>query len=711
MKKSILIILMLISQLYLFGQFVPRQGLSGGANVACFFKDGSTMWAGIQQNLYKTTDNGTTWTKVNVASDVSDIKCIAKAGNYLFVASGNGKIRVNKSSDGGNTWTGVQSGLPNAGGNGVYVPTQMAVIRDTLFMGTTTAGVWKTVDYGSNWVATQQSGGCVNAVFAKGDTLVIGGVSIGKPKWSANKGATMIDFASDLYKPLPTLFYNNCVAIEFRNGRLFFITSYAVPVIYTDDWGITLFTSTGITSPNAISVAGSKVYASSTDYSKFYVSSDNGSTFSEEKINGKSMGATAIYFDGSLVWMGTTTYSASSGTNYYGAFNSTVGTSNWQEKNNGLNFLNVTRLASSGNNAFAISAGKLYKTIDFGTSWNVANAAVYTNVSTDGATIYACKDTGLNKSTDGGSTWNAVTYFNGKVVTAFGADGQFMLAAISTSAGPELWMSSDGGTTWNNKTISSTSSWNYKIIVNFHKHNSNVWIAEMSSIYGGTGFTITTDGGATWTYKSPLNFGGYFASQGTRLLYQRDYEMYVSDNNGSTFRTFHTGMQAAPWPMCGGLFVENNTAYVYNTTNMGLYSLASTDTIWKFMGNKTNGMATYPKIPMISVSGKIFAAPQNASVWKLDSSASSGIENISSINKNEISLYPNPVNDEINISISKNNPSKISSIKIMDLTGKLVKEEISITNKIDISALTKGIYFLNILFDDQTLVAKKIIKL
>lgn len=690
MKKSILLIIVLISQLSLSAQFKPTSGPSGGGNATCFLKDGSTLFAGIQADLYKSTDNGSSWTKITVAADASDFKALAKAGTFLFAASNNGKVRIHKSNDGGNTWIAAQNGMPQAGGNAVFSPTQMAVIKDTLFLGTTTAGVLKTADFGANWVPTVQ-GGCTNAVFAKGDTLVIGGVGIGRPKWSANKGATLSDFASDIYKPLPTLPYNNCVAIDYRNGRLFFITSYAAPVFYTDDWGTTIVSSTGISSPNAIEVADSKIYASTSDYNKFYVSSDNGTTFTEEKFNGNSAASSVIYYDGSFVWVSPLTWSASVGTTYLGIFNTAVGTSNWQAKNNGLNFMNITRLVGSGNNAFAITASKLYKTADMGASWTLVDTNMYTNLTSDGSSVYACKDLGVNKSSDNGATWSAMSYFNGKAVTAFLAEGQLMLAGISNTAGPEIWMSSDGGANWSMKTVSGQSAWTSKIVKGFHKHSTNVWLVEMN-----TGFILTTDGGTSWTWKNPLNFGGYFATQGNRILYQRDYELYVSDNNGSNFRTFHTGMPAAPWPMCGGLFVQGSTAFVYNTSgNMGLWSLTATDTIWKYIGN-TNGMTTYPKIAMISVNGKIFAAAQNASIWKLDSAAA-GIGNFISNNNALVNVYPNPVmaGNEITFELQSEG---IFTLNIYSLDGKVIHTISDVSKQTPAKILNSnaGIYFYNL---------------
>ena len=700
MKKNILIIFALIAQLNLFAQFIQTPGISGGGTVNFVYKDGSTIWAGIQTDLYKTTDNGTSWTKVVVASNVNTFLCMTKSGTTLFVGSNNGNSRVNKSTDGGNTWTAAQTGLPNTAGYGTYVPTQMAVIRDTVFIGTTTAGVFKTVNYGTNWIATKQSGGCVNAVFAKGDTLVIGGAGIGRPKWSADKGKTMTDFATDQYSIYGQSF-NDCISIAYKNGRLLLTPAYNLPNVYTDDWGATFITSSGSICHKSICVSGNKVYTTSIAANKTYVSTDNGATFSEEKINGISIGGSNLYFDGSNTWLGTPSS---------GIFSVASGSSTWMDKNNGLTFVNITKISNNGTTVFAVGSGKLYKTSDYGSTWTIPDQSTYVYVTVDASTIYACKDTGLNKSTDNGATWSPVTYFNGKSVSAFSSDGQFMLAAISATAGPELWMSTDGGTTWNKKIISAQNAyWALFKIVGFHKHTSNIWIAEMNN---GNGFIITSDGGSTWTYKNPLNFGGYFASQGNRLLYQRDYEMYFSEDGGNNFRQIKTGLTGLIWPATGGLFVQNNTAYIYSTdgANIGLFSLASTDTVWRFIG-KTNGMATYPKCAMLSVNGKIFAAPASSGVWKLDSSASSGIESVSAMSKNEISLYPNPANDEIHLSISNANPSKISSIKLVDLTGKFVKEEILNTSKIDISSLDKGIYFLNILFDDQTLVAKKIIKL
>ncbi len=60
---------------------------------------------------------------------------------------------------------------------------------------------------------------------------------------------------------------------------------------------------------------------------------------------------------------------------------------------------------------------------------------------------------------------------------------------------------------------------------------------------------------------------------------------------------------------------------------------------------------------------------------------------------NNIAIYPNPVSDKLYIS-SEN--IAIESISIYSLTGKKVADETNKTNSIDVSTLSKGMYFIEI---------------
>ena len=60
---------------------------------------------------------------------------------------------------------------------------------------------------------------------------------------------------------------------------------------------------------------------------------------------------------------------------------------------------------------------------------------------------------------------------------------------------------------------------------------------------------------------------------------------------------------------------------------------------------------------------------------------------------NNIAIYPNPVSDQLNI-YSEN--VVIETVAIYSMNGKKVVEELTETNSIDVSTLSKGIYFIEV---------------
>ena len=71
----------------------------------------------------------------------------------------------------------------------------------------------------------------------------------------------------------------------------------------------------------------------------------------------------------------------------------------------------------------------------------------------------------------------------------------------------------------------------------------------------------------------------------------------------------------------------------------------------------------------------------------------------------EISVYPNPAADFINIHAA----SKIESVELYDGAGKLVKTEMN-NNRIDVRGLSKGVYFVNVRTEGKKLTEKVIIR-
>ncbi len=75
-------------------------------------------------------------------------------------------------------------------------------------------------------------------------------------------------------------------------------------------------------------------------------------------------------------------------------------------------------------------------------------------------------------------------------------------------------------------------------------------------------------------------------------------------------------------------------------------------------------------------------------------------------NENGISLYPNPVKDEL---IIKGDGVTINRIDIIDMSGKTIKQLNKSTNKIKVSDITKGIYFIRI-ETEKGFITKKFVK-
>lgn len=79
-----------------------------------------------------------------------------------------------------------------------------------------------------------------------------------------------------------------------------------------------------------------------------------------------------------------------------------------------------------------------------------------------------------------------------------------------------------------------------------------------------------------------------------------------------------------------------------------------------------------------------------------------------SFNFDAITIYPNPSNNFVNIQVGQNE-NKIKSIEITDILGKKVLQS-KFENKVNISNLSQGVYFMTLISTENEKVTKKIIK-
>jgi hypothetical protein len=76
----------------------------------------------------------------------------------------------------------------------------------------------------------------------------------------------------------------------------------------------------------------------------------------------------------------------------------------------------------------------------------------------------------------------------------------------------------------------------------------------------------------------------------------------------------------------------------------------------------------------------------------------------------ELTISPNPAKDYINIT-QKSSVYKRRELSIYNVNGKRIKHYQGQTNKLNISDLKTGIYLIHIVWENNTSVTRKIVKL
>jgi photosystem II stability/assembly factor-like uncharacterized protein len=116
--------------------------LPGGSQyMYSVWASGSTICAGKnQEGYYRSTDDGTSWSAVDVFPLHAGVNKFVAAGNDLFALNS----KMYRSSDKGATWTAVSNGM-------IYQPTSLAASGSVLYAGTYGGGVYRSADRGANW--------------------------------------------------------------------------------------------------------------------------------------------------------------------------------------------------------------------------------------------------------------------------------------------------------------------------------------------------------------------------------------------------------------------------------------------------------------------------------------------------------------------------------------------------------------------------------
>lgn len=276
-------------------------------------------------------------------------------------------------------------------------------------------------------------------------------------------------------------------------------------------------------------------------------------------------------------------------------------------------------------------------------------------------TIYCAFDQ-VYKSIDGGNNWNAISQNFGSDIDHFKVaptDNDKMYLAINGS----FWYTTDGGTNWSQ---SSGFGGNVNEIA-VHPSNPDK-------------VAIATTGGQ---------------------------KVYVSTDNGATFTSILWDLpsfsaQALAWQDNGkdGLYVGMNYGIYYTDNDLG--------NTWVPFNNGLPNVRIN-ELEINAADSKLYVATYGRGLWR--SSLYNETLSVDNFELNNLSLYPNPTSNEVNL---KWNSNEDVSVRIYNTLGKLMyyNKNVNLTNelKIDVSTFDTGVYFVKLNSSKGEIIKKLILK-
>jgi len=365
-----------------------------------------------------------------------------------------------------------------------------------------------------------------------------------------------------------------------------------------------------------------------------------------------------------LPYPATTEYEtfASIGTNLFvgtgsGVYVTSDEGANWTSASSGLTNTDIEMLATMGTNLFAATGNGIFKSVDNGANWtsistglNTANGTSVYSLFASGSNMFAGTEAGVFKSVSPYTSWTAVNTGLPLVdYYAFAQIGSYMF-----SGGLGVYRTSDNGANWAEVTSGLPAIYDSDF-ESFAVLGSDVFAGDL-----GLGVFKSTDNGTNWT---AVNSG------------LTDLHTQALTVNGTNL--FAGGLN-------GGVFLSNDNGASWTPENTGLTNL---------------------EVLCLQSFGTYMYAGTRGGVFRAPLSYFAGINEMQNENVH-LTVFPNPSNGTLQIT---HEGAKIKTIEIYNVMGKLVQQEETINDNIEVSALTAGMYIIKVIGDNWT-VQKKLIK-
>jgi ligand-binding sensor domain-containing protein len=671
MKRLFLVLLIAViffSSNHLAAQWRQTNGPQGG-EVKCLTSIDSIFFAGTEDGVYRSVDNGASWKPTGLENIVACLAVKSGSESRMNLFAGTFNSGVYLSTDHGDSWNQVNFGLLN------HYVNCLAATDSNIFAGTAD-GVFRSPSNGTYWIPAS------NGLVSKS----IRSLNIYDKKLYAGTDSGLFVSTDDGAIWTPAGLKGEAVNAFSIKGSYFFAGTDTSGVLISADnganWQI-------ISIPDmskrvfSLAVMNNSLYAGTG--MGIYRTPSNGAYWIPSSTGLSNQLAYTLYVRGSDLYAGT----------MGGVYRSTNFGDSWTEVNTGMITTKVHSLISSGITLYAGVWGGIFQSHDDGHTWTaLSRGSAHFSLLLSGTKLYAgggnhvgCYDLvkGNWEWVPVGMGWIRALAISGTTLFA-GSEGSgafrithhapgwwtimetslpdtmvYALAVKDTFifAGTQggVFRSSNNGVTW-----SAVNNGLTNLSVDALAVNGSKLFAGTQ----GSGVFLSTNYGVSWT---PINNG--LSGLALDVL-----SFVVSDNN----------LFAGTWQ--GGIFVLKENATSWTAVNTGLmYSPTQPSSV-------VHGLAI--------VGSNLYAGTRGAGVWRRPlSEIITSVGSISSEPSMTFSLeqnFPNPFNPVTAIEFVLSKPAN-ATLKVFNLRGEqiaiLLEKHLSAgTHKVNwnASGLASGVY-------------------
>ncbi|HOT97953.1 MAG TPA: T9SS type A sorting domain-containing protein [bacterium] len=660
--------ILLFTSNHLLAQWIQTAGPKGG-EVKCLASVDSILFAGTEDGVFRSIDNGASWNPTGLENIVYSlaVKSDDESSLNLFAGTYNGGVFL--STDNGDNWNQMNFGLLN------HYVNCLAASDSNIFAGTKD-GVFRSPSNGTYWIPASSGLGSksIRSLNIYGKNLYAGtdsGLFI-----STDNGA---NWTSAGLK-------GEAVNAFTINGSYFFAGTDTSGVLISADNGVNWQM---ISIPDmskrvfSLAVMNNSLYAGTG--MGIYRTPSNGAYWIPSNTGLGNQPAYTLYIRGTDLFAGT----------MGGVFRSTNSGDNWTDINTGLITTKVHSLISSGTDLYAGVWGGIFQSHDNGNTWTaLSRGSACFSLLLSETKLYAGggNHVGCYDLVKGNWEWVPV--------------GMGWIRALATN-GTTLFAGSEGSGVF--RIIHHAPGWWTITKTNMQDTMVFALAVKDSFIFAGTGGGVfrSSNNGATW---SDVNNGltnlsvAALAVNGAKLFAgTAGGGVFLTTNDGASWTPVNDGLSGLALDILSFVFSENNL--FIGTWQGGVYVLKENATSWTAINTGLMHSMTQPSsvVHGLAIAGTdLYAGTRGAGVWHrpLSETITSG----GSISREQLMIYsleqnyPNPFNPSTTIEFVLPK-SDFVMLKVFNLLGEevatLVSEQRAAgihRHNWDASGLANGIY-------------------